>query len=146
MADPSAHHIGITVRDLDVATEFYRSVFDCETIAAFSVDGDAFATGVDIDDARAEFVHLDLGSVRLELVAYEPTGDDRLPAALNNAGATHLGVTVDNVDEFYASLPESVSTLSPPQTTATGTTICFLRDPDDTLIEVLNPDAGGNES
>ena len=146
MADPSAHHIGITVRDLDVATEFYRSVFDCETIAAFTADGEAFPTGVDIDHARPDFVHLDLGSVRLDLVAYEPTGDDRLPAALNNAGATHLGVTVDDVDEFYASLPESVSTLSPPQTTATGTTICFLRDPDDTLIEVLNPDAGGNES
>ena len=141
MVDPAAHHVGITVSDLDAATEFYQSVFDCETIAAFNVDGDAFATGVDIENASAEFVHLDLGSVRLELVAYEPTGDDRLPADLNDVGATHLGVTVDDVDGFYASLPDSVSTLSPPQTTATGTAICFLRDPDGTLIEVLNPNA-----
>ena len=141
MTELTSHHVGITVSDLDAATEFYQSVFDCETIAAFSVDGDAFATGVDIENASAEFVHLDLGSVRLELVAYEPTGNDRLPADLNDVGATHLGVTVDDVDGFYASLPDSVSTLSPPQTTATGAKICFLRDPDGTLIEVLNPNA-----
>ena len=146
MTELTAHHVGITVSDLDVATEFYQSVFDCEIIAEFSVDGDAFATGVDIPNARADFVHLDLGSVRLELVPYEPVGDDRLPADLNDSGATHLGVEVDDVDAFYASLPDSVSTLSPPQTTATGTTICFLRDPDGTLIEVLNPDAGGDGS
>ena len=142
MADPTAHHVGITVSDLDVATDFYRSVFDPEIIAEFSVDGNAFATGVDIPNASAEFVHLDLGSVRLELVAYDPPGDDRPPADLNDAGATHLGVEVDDVDEFYESLPASVDTLSPPQTTATGTKICFLRDPDGTLIEVLNPNAG----
>jgi len=141
MAALTAHHVGITVSDLDATTEFYQSVFDCEIIAEFSVDGDAFATGVDIENASAEFVHLDLGSVRLELVAYDPAGDDRSPAALNDAGATHIGVEVDDVDEFYESLPSSVETLSPPQTTATGTKICFLRDPDGTLIEVLNPNA-----
>ena len=141
MADLTAHHVGITVSDLDAATEFYQSVFDCEVIAEFSVDGDAFATGVDIEHASAAFVHLDLGSVRLELVAYDPAGDDRSPADLNDAGATHLGVDVDDVDEFYESLPATVETLSPPQTTATGTKICFLRDPDGTLIEVLNPNA-----
>jgi len=141
MAALTAHHVGITVSDLDATTEFYQSVFDCEIIAEFSVDGDAFATGVDIENASAEFVHLDLGSVRLELVAYDPAGDDRSPAALNDAGATHLGVEVDDVDEFYESLPSSAETLSPPQTTATGTKICFLRDPDGTLIEVLNPNA-----
>ena len=142
MTELIAHHVGITVSDLDTVTEFYQSVFDCEIIAEFSVDGNAFATGVDIPNASAEFVHLDLGSVRLELVAYEPAGDDRPPADLNDAGATHLGVDVDDVDEFYESLPASVETLSPPQTTATGTKICFLRDPDGTLIEVLNPNAG----
>ena len=142
MTELIAHHVGITVSDLDTVTEFYQSVFDCEIIAEFSVDGNAFATGVDIPNASAEFVHLDLGSVRLELVAYEPDGDDRPPADLNDAGATHLGVDVDDVDEFYESLPASVETLSPPQTTATGTKICFLRDPDGTLIEVLNPNAG----
>ena len=141
MTELTPHHVGITVSDLDVATEFYQSVFDCEVIAEFSVDGDAFATGVDIPNASAAFVHLDLVSVRLELVAYEPAGDDRSPADLNDAGATHLGVEVDDVDEFYESLPATVETLSPPQTTATGTKICFLRDPAGTLIEVLNPNA-----
>lgn len=141
MVDLTPHHVGITVTDLAASTEFYRSVFDCERIAEFSVDGDAFATGVDIPDASATFVHLDLGSVRLELVAYEPAGDEPTPSELNDAGATHLGVEVDDVEAFYESLPAGVETLSPPQTTETGTKICFVRDPDGTLIEVLNPTA-----
>jgi len=141
MGRPAAHHVGLTVSDLDTAVEFYRSTFDAATVAEFSVAGDAFETGVGIDDASAEFAHLDFGSVRLELVAYEPVGRDRPTADLNESGATHFGVEVDDLDEFYRSLDDDVETISEPQTTETGTKICFLRDPDDHLVEVLELDA-----
>jgi Glyoxalase/Bleomycin resistance protein/Dioxygenase superfamily. len=74
MAASTAHHVGLTVSDLESAVEFYQSVFDCSVVAEFSVAGDAFATGVGIDGASARFAHLDLGSIRLELVAYDPVG------------------------------------------------------------------------
>ncbi|TQQ83265.1 VOC family protein [Halonotius terrestris] len=141
MTVPTAHHVGLTVSDLEAAVDFYRSVFDCSVVAEFSVAGDAFETGVGIDDASARFAHLDLGSVRLELVAYDPAGDDRPAAELNESGATHLGVEVDSLDDFYRSLSADVETISEPQTTETGTKICFLRDPDDHLVEVLELDA-----
>lgn len=141
MAAPTAHHIGLTVSDLEPAVEFYQSVFDCTVLAEFSVADDAFETGVGIDDASARFAHLDLGSVRLELVAYEPDGVDRPAADLNDSGATHLGVEVDDLDAFYRSLDDDVETISEPQTTETGTKICFLRDPDGHLVEVLELDA-----
>ncbi len=141
MAAPTAHHVGLTVSDLEPAVEFYQSVFDCAVLAEFSVAGDAFETGVGIDDASARFAHLDLGALRLELVAYEPEGVDRPAADLNDSGATHLGVEVDDIDDFYRSLDDDVETISEPQTTDTGTKICFLRDPDDHLVEVLELDA-----
>ncbi|ESS08582.1 MAG: lactoylglutathione lyase [uncultured archaeon A07HN63] len=141
MAASTAHHVGLTVSDLESAVEFYQSVFDCSVVAEFSVAGDAFATGVGIDGASARFAHLDLGSIRLELVAYEPVGEDRPTADLNEPGATHLGVEVDDIDDFYDSIPADVETISEPQTTDTGTTICFLRDPDGHLVEVLELDA-----
>jgi catechol 2,3-dioxygenase-like lactoylglutathione lyase family enzyme len=141
MAAPTAHHVGLTVSELEPAVDFYRSVFDASILAEFSVAGDAFETGVGIDDASARFAHLDLGSVRLELVAYEPTGEAMPTAELNQAGAAHLGVEVDDLDDFYRSLSADVETISEPQTTETGTKICFLRDPDDHLVEVLELDA-----
>ena len=141
MAAQTAHHVGLTVSDLDVAVDFYQSVFDCTVLAEFSVAGDAFETGVGIDGASAEFAHLDLSSVRLELVAYQPVGENRPAADLNEPGATHLGVEVDDLDEFYRSIADAVETISEPQTTETGTKICFLRDPDDHLVEVLELDA-----
>jgi len=46
---------------------------------------------------------------------------------------------VTNLDAFYDSLPADVETLSPPQTTESGTRICFLRDPEGNLVELLEP-------
>lgn len=137
MSDPTSHHVGITVRNLDRAVAFYHDVFDLPVLAEFSVSGEAFETGVDTDGASAQFAHLDAGSVRLELVEYDPAGDERGPSQLNNQGATHLGLEVADLDAFYAELPEDVETLSSPQTTETGTRILFVRDPERNLIELL---------
>ncbi len=137
MTAQRAHHVGITVSDLNRVVDFYQTVFDASVSAEFSVSGEAFETGVGIEDASARFVHLDLGSIRLELVAYEPAQASRPKPTLNQPGATHLGIRVDDLDAFYASLPEEVETLSEPQTTETGTRICFVRDPEANLVEVL---------
>jgi len=133
----TAHHYGITVSDLDRAVEFYRDVLGLEVIAEFSVGGDAFATGVDVDGASAEFAHLDAGDARIELVSYDPEGDTRNEPSLHEPGATHVGLEVEDLDAVYDALPNGVDTLSEPQTTESGTKICFVRDPDGNLVELL---------
>jgi catechol 2,3-dioxygenase-like lactoylglutathione lyase family enzyme len=141
MPELESHHVGLTVSDLDRAVDFYRDILDCSVIAEFEVSGEAFATGVDIEEASARFAHLDGGSVRIELVEYEPPAEGRSVPQLNDTGATHLGLEVENLDVFYEQLPSTVKTLSSPQTTETGTRILFLRDPEDNLIEILELDA-----
>jgi len=135
--DPTAHHFAVTVADLDRAVAFYRDVLELDVRNRFSVGGDAFATGVDVDGASADFAHMDAGDARIELVEYDPEGDTRTNGQLNQPGATHLGLSVTDLDSVYAGLPENVETLSEPQTTESGTRILFLRDPDGTLIELL---------
>jgi len=135
--EPTAHHYAITVSDLDQAVEFYRDVLELPVLSRFSVGGEAFATGVDIDGAEADFVHLDAGNARIELVEYDPEGEPRTAGNLNQPGATHLGLEVDNLDAVADSLPETVETMNPPQTTESGTRIMFLRDPEGTLVELL---------
>lgn len=141
MSELQSHHVGLTVSDLDRAVDFYHELLGLPVIAEFEVAGEAFETGVDVEDASAQFVHLDGGSVRVELVAYDPAADAQPTPRLNASGATHLGLEVENLDRFYKQLPSTVETLSPPQTTETGTRILFVRDPEGNLIEILELDS-----
>ncbi|MFC6889849.1 VOC family protein [Halorubrum trueperi] len=137
-ADPTAHHVGVTVSDLDRAVEFYTDTFDLDIVAEFSVSGEAFAEAVAVDGASAEFAHLDAGGAIVELVAYDPRGKPESDPELNRPGTVHLGLSVDDVDAFYTALDDGVTTLSPPRTTSSGTTILFVVDPDGNRIEVLD--------
>jgi catechol 2,3-dioxygenase-like lactoylglutathione lyase family enzyme len=138
VSDPTAHHVGITVSDLDRAVDFYTETFDLDLLTEFSVGGDAFAEAVAVEGASAEFAQLDADGARIELVEYDPDAEYIAEPELNRQGATHLGLSVDDVAAFYADLDEDVETLSPPRTTETGTTILFVRDPEGNLIEVLD--------
>ncbi|AKU09699.1 MULTISPECIES: VOC family protein [Haloferax] len=133
----NAHHVGITVRDLDSTLEFYRDALDLPVVSRFEVAGDEFATAVSVDGASARFAHLDGGDVRIELVEYDPVGADTDEPTLNRPGATHLGLSVDDVDAAVAELPRDTETLSEPQTTESGTRIAFVRDPEGNLVELL---------
>ncbi|ELZ59325.1 MULTISPECIES: VOC family protein [Halorubrum] len=138
MSDPTAHHVGVTVADLDRAVDFYAETFDLDVVAEFSVGGDAFAEAVAVEGASAEFAHLDADDAIVELVAYEPAGEAGADPELNRPSATHLGLSVDDVEAFYEGLSDDVETLSPPRTTSSGTTVLFVRDPEGNLIEVLD--------
>lgn len=137
MTECSAHHVGITVSNLDRAVEFYREVFGLDVLSRFSVSGEAFSTGVDVENATGNFAHLNAGGARIELVEYDPEADARSSASLNQPGAIHLGLSVDDLDAFYEGLSADVETLSDPQTTESGTRILFVRDPEANLVEVL---------
>ncbi len=135
---PTAHHVGITVADLDSCVEFYEQALGLEVLTRFSVGGEAFSTGVGIDDASANFAHLESNGIRLELVEYEPQGGELEGRdRLNRPGATHVGFEVEDLDAVYDNLPAFVETISEPQTTESGTRICFLSDPEDNLVELL---------
>jgi catechol 2,3-dioxygenase-like lactoylglutathione lyase family enzyme len=133
----TAHHVGITVSDLDRAVSFYRDVLGLDVLTRFSVGGEAFATGVDVPGATGDFAHLDADGARVELVEYDPEADPRGDATLNQPGAVHLGLHVDDLGAFYGDLPDDVETLSEPQHTESGTSILFVRDPEGNLVEVL---------
>lgn len=135
---PTVHHVGTTVRDLDRAVSFYSETFDLDVLATFESSGEAFSTGVGVENATGRFAHLDGDGARVELVEYDPAGDGAAADAVNQPGGKHLGFGVDDVEAFYEGLPDDVETVSEPQTSSTGTTILFLRDPEGNLVEVLD--------
>ena len=137
MPTPTAHHVGITVAELDRAVAFYTDTFDLSVRARFEVGGEAFADAVDVAGATGSFAHLDADGIRIELVEYDPAGDPGEPPTPNRPGAVHLALSVDDLDAFYAGLDGDVETLSRPRTTESGTRILFVRDPEGNLVEVL---------
>ena len=138
--DLRAHHIGVTVTDLDRAVAFYRDVLGLAVLDRFELSGETFAEAVGVADATGRFAHLDADGARVELVEYDPEGERRTGGAVNQPGTVHLGFVVDSVDDIYEELPDEVETLSEPQTSPSGTRILFFRDPEDNLVEVLDPD------
>ena len=142
MSEFTAHHVGITVSDLDQTVSFYRDKLGLDLLTRFEVGGDEFATGVGVPEAHAEFAHLDAGGTRLELVSYDSTTESSSEVGsesrIDAVGTTHVGLAVGDVEGCYAGLPDDVETLSEPQTTESGTTIFFVRDPEGNLVEVLS--------
>jgi catechol 2,3-dioxygenase-like lactoylglutathione lyase family enzyme len=69
------NHIGLTVRDLDASTGFYRDVVGMEVVKRYPVAGDAwFRTLTENDAAVVEAVLLQRGPLRLQLVRYHEGG------------------------------------------------------------------------
>ncbi|ELZ08789.1 Glyoxalase/bleomycin resistance protein/dioxygenase [Natrinema thermotolerans DSM 11552] len=137
MTDCSAHHVGLTVSDLEATLAFYRDTLDLTVVDRFAVGGEAFSDAVGVEGASADFAHLEAGGVRIELVEYEPAARGSPAAGLNQPGASHVGLSIDDLETFAADLPDDVPTISGPRTTESGTTIMFLRDPEGNLIEIL---------
>ncbi len=135
----TTHHVGITVRDLETVRSFYSDVLGLSVVDTFDVSGNAFEDAVGVSGAAGSFVHLesDDGDVRIELIEYEPEARASRAESINQPGATHVGFTVDDLDAFAETLSGDVETLSDPRTTASGTTIMFLRDPEGNLVEIL---------
>jgi glyoxylase I family protein len=131
------HHTGLVVTDLENALSFYRDTLGFDVIEEFTLTEKGIGTAIDVAGVVGEFVHLDTGESRLELIEYDPVGDDARPEAINQIGATHLGFEVEDIDAFYADLPDDVEPVSGPQEIDIGIEILFFRDPDGNFIEVL---------
>ncbi|GKZ14413.1 VOC family protein [Haladaptatus sp. T7] len=158
MAHPSVHHHGISVSDLDRAVEFYSDVLGLELLDRYTLSDDALSTAIGSGPITGRFAQLGGETSRVELIEYErddgdagnsdegneTSGADRTDDAddgrardVYETGAKHLGLRTDDIEQVYAALPEDVETISEPQTTGSGTRICFLRDPDGNAVELL---------
>ena len=65
MSQSTAHHVGITVDDLDAMAEFYGETLNLPVAERFRVEGEGFATAVDVEGASADFVHFDADGCRM---------------------------------------------------------------------------------
>jgi lactoylglutathione lyase len=116
------HHTAIQVSEPQRAIAFYRRL-GLDLVGCFRVDPIVLF-----------YVSAPAGGARLELV-HNPAAEDRA------AGSGHVAVAVDNFDELLAHLSDSGIALEREPYhpgNRPDRRVCFLRDPDGTLVELLD--------
>ena len=97
-------------------------------------------------DAKLHIIYLGLGDMKhsVELIEYlNPRGKAAPLPDRRDRGAAHLGIIVDNVDEFYQELSgKGVRFVSPPVTRPDAVYPmaqkgCYMQDPDGNWLELL---------
>ena len=146
-------HFSFTVSDLDRSVAFYRDLLGFEVVHVQEQDNAYTRRLVGFPDAVLRAAQLavpgqprGLSTHDLELVEYiEPKGS-RGDGRINDPGAAHLAVTVEDAEAIHRRLSEAgVRFVSPPNAITAGVneggSACYFFDPDDIVLELLQPPA-----
>ena len=142
-------HVGITVRDMNKALNFYRDTLgmqvlgDVVTIAGEEADSLTQLTGTSLQIAYLRSKD-DVKSPPLELLHFvEPRGEDGKPyARLTNPGITEVAFWVKDIEKSYEELrTKGVAFYSRPQLFALEgygkVKAVYFCDPDGTTLELV---------
>ena len=132
------HHVFFPVKSLTRSLEFYCQNFQFELIEEYSwIKGEHIIdriTGTQSTSGKVAFITA--GNAFLELAEYSDQSQINNAETLTNNQGFHLCFSVDNIEEFF-SMNKHLDFLTAPFDTEYGTKLCYLKDPDGILIEIL---------
>ncbi|GAB3815913.1 VOC family protein [Tessaracoccus terricola] len=139
------NHIGVTVSNLERSIEFYTKLGIQQPPAewVFPISGEWLSKLVQEEGAEIRVAFLPVqDDVVLELLEYQtPQGAKTNTKPNRDAGAMHIALNVDDVDEVYNRLRGEVEFNSEPQTVEmgpwAGNRVVYLNDPDGTPVELV---------
>lgn len=140
LCDAAFHHVGISVRDMERAKEFY-----CNTLG-FSVvwehpkrTGEPIRKVVGLPGAVMHMTMIEGYGMRIELFKYiTPEGRDRGEQRQNDFGLIHFALKVKDARAIYADLSAKGARFnSPPQDLRPGVVALYMRDPEGNTIEIM---------
>lgn len=129
-----AHHVGLTVPDLDRSLAFYGAAFGFEPELEFALPGGA---------RGAMLRHA--GGARVELFELPGTAPGLSwadpPTAMRTRGFGHVAFGAGNLDAAYAgALAAGAEPVwEPRDSPEPGRRMAFVHDPDGNLIELIGP-------
>ncbi|HZQ64598.1 MAG TPA: VOC family protein [Gaiellaceae bacterium] len=147
-------HFSFTVSDLDRSTAFYRDLLGFELVHVQEQANEYTRRLVGYPDAHLRVAQFavpgqprGLSTHDLELVEYVAPRGERRSIEICNPGAAHLAMTVDDIHERYERLTAAgVAFVSPPNAITAGVNeggwTCYFRDPDDIVLEMVQPPPG----
>ncbi len=107
MSPLRAHHVGITVSNLEAAIEFFTLLLQREPDLTFHRVDMPFLdeiTGYDDIDMRFAFFTLPGDGVQVELIEYRRPRPGTVDQETFNVGSTHICIQVDDIDAEFERL------------------------------------------
>jgi catechol 2,3-dioxygenase-like lactoylglutathione lyase family enzyme len=147
--------IGISVRNLDRAIDFYTKVLTFERVDVSENTGDAYEHLYGVFGLRLRTAILQLGRERIELMEFVAPRGRPMPAdsKSNDLWFQHVAIIVSDMDRAYALLrehdvehastgPQRLPDWNP---NAGGISAFYFRDPDGNHLEILHFPPGKGE-
>ena len=138
-------HTGITVSNLERSLAFWRDVLGFELSHRAHQTGELAEEITGVPGAEISLAVLKAPGHKIELLEYlAPKDRKRIDVRPCDVGSAHVALTVDNLDAVL----EKISTVGwkaagKPQTLTTGPNtgkrVIYVRDPDGTIIEFMQP-------
>ena len=133
-------HVGIVVKNMENSLKFYRDILGFEIIRDMDEHGGYIDNMLSLDDVHVRTVKLSagMGNTLIELLDFKSHNDNEV-RNFYTIGASHVALTVDNLDDLYKHLSENnVKFNAPPQKSPDGLVkVTFCNDPDGTPIELV---------
>jgi glyoxylase I family protein len=143
----AADHTGITVANLERSLAFWRDVLGFELSHRTHHTGDLASEVTGVPGAELTLAVLKAPGHKIELLEYHAPAD-RKRANLQpcDVGSMHVAFTVDNLDAVLERIAASGwKAGGSPQTLQSGPNagkrVVYVRDPDGTTIEFMQPPA-----
>ena len=145
----AADHTGITVSNLERALAFWRDVLDFEFSHRAHQTGKLAQEITGVAGAEISLAVVKApGGHKIELLEYLAPPDRKQHVDLRpcDVGSVHVAFTVDNLDAVLNTIAASGwKAAGKPQTLQTGPNagkrVVYVRDPDGTTIEFMQPPA-----
>jgi glyoxylase I family protein len=142
----AADHTGITVSNLERSLAFWRDVLGFELSHQVHQAGQLASEITGVPGAEISIAVLKAPGHKIELLEYHAPSDGKGPGTIRpcDVGAAHVALTVDNIDALLKRVAGSGwQAAGSPQTLTTGPNagkrVVYVRDPDGTTIEFMQP-------
>ena len=133
-------HIGIVVNNMENSLKFYRDLLGLKIIKDMDEQGGYINNMLSLDDVQVRTVKLSagVGNTLIELLDFKSHNDNEV-RNFYTIGASHVALTVDNLEGLYKHLSKNnVKFNAPPQKSPDGLVkVTFCNDPDGTPIELV---------
>lgn len=144
MIATAAHHIGVTVADLDRSAAFWASLLEVEASPTERLAGPQLGRLVGYASVRIDRRWVALpGGLALELLQYVDREEAPYDPGTAHPGNVHVCLVVPDLPAAYAhalasgAVPVTDGWIEVPAGPMAGTRISYLRDPDGVTIELL---------
>jgi catechol 2,3-dioxygenase-like lactoylglutathione lyase family enzyme len=148
----AADHTGITVSNLERSLAFWRDVLGFELSHRAHQTGELAAEITGVAGAEILIAVVKAPGHKIELLEYRaPAERKRADLRPCDVGSVHIAITVDDLDAVLETIVSSGwKAAGKPQTLTMGPNagkrVIYVRDPDGTTIEFMQPPAEGGSS